>query len=498
VFSRHLDETIVFTHERMFLPMGPPVMPPDQSARLFEIRNLIDRGLYKQATELAFQFSGQEGFMYPDPFVPAFDLGIKMEAEGDVKDYMRSLDFETGEATVHWADDRGVFERRLFVSRADGIAVLLITGPRDGSVSCKMKLESRKPSDKLKEGAYPWEKKSVVERSVERFKECVKDIEATADESGLTFSNNFTKAYPGSIQSLNGMAYVIANSGTKKANGNTLTVSCADSVLVLVDVKPIYNPRLAGFDKMKKALAKLGGDYEKLLDRHKAIHGEMFNRMRLDIGGGADHKLTSEKLLAKTTNDNLCRALVEKTFDAGRYNIISCTGELPPTLQGVWGGTYVPGWASDFTHNGNVPSAIASMMRGNMPELMLAYTSYMESIVPYLEINAKNMFGARGIVLPSRTSTNGFNNALKVLRGRLTFSMTITSTQATASFWPITLCLSWKRQSFSLKTTFTKVRTASIYSARHSRLKILPKTQIPREVSMRLWMLPRLRNCSIT
>jgi hypothetical protein len=43
---------------------------------------------------------------------------------------------------------------------------------------------------------------------------------------------------------------------------------------------------------------------------------------------------------------------------------------------------------------------------------MLAYTSYIESIVPYLEINAKHLFGCRGVVLPSRSTTNGFNNAL--------------------------------------------------------------------------------------
>jgi len=51
------------------------------------------------------------------------------------------------------------------------------------------------------------------------------------------------------------------------------------------------------------------------------------------------------------------------------------------------------------------------MLMGNMPELMLAYTSYIESLVPWLEINARRIFGARGIVLPSRSSTNGFNNA---------------------------------------------------------------------------------------
>jgi hypothetical protein len=52
------------------------------------------------------------------------------------------------------------------------------------------------------------------------------------------------------------------------------------------------------------------------------------------------------------------------------------------------------------------------MLKGNMPELMLAYTSYIESIVPWLEINAKHLFGCRGVVLPSRSTTNGYNNAL--------------------------------------------------------------------------------------
>jgi hypothetical protein len=163
---------------------------------------------------------------------------------------------------------------------------------------------------------------------------------------------------------------------------------------------------------MKAFMTGLSTDYETLLQRHARIHGDLFNRMKLDLGGGKEHGLTTEALIEKSTNDNLSRALLEKEFDAARYNIISCVGELPPTLQGVWGGTYVPGWASDFTHNGNVPSAIASILMGNMPELMLAYTSYMESIVPYMEINARHIFNSRGIVLPSRSTTHAYNNAL--------------------------------------------------------------------------------------
>lgn len=405
LLSRPLDERIIFTHERLFLPQGPPMMPPNTSARLFEIRRLIDRGLYRQATQLAFDLSGQDGFMYPDPFVPAFDLSIATEQAGEISHYARSVDFQTGEATVHWQDDRGRFERRLFVSRKHGIAVLSINASAPGSISCRLSLQPRKPSEKLEA--------KTLQRSEATFNECVKDVVTQAERSSLTFTNRFTKAYPGSIQSLEGVARVESVGGTQTAGEDgTLEIQNADHLLVFVDVKLLYDPDVSKIDETKNALSRLPTDYEQLLRGHARIHGDLFNRMRLDIGGGADHGRTTEALLSESNDEKLNRALIEKLFDAGRYNIISCTGELPPVLQGVWGGTYAPGWASDFTHNGNVPSAIASYMMGNMPELMLAYTSYIESIEPWLEINAKHMFGARGIVLPSRSTTNGFNNAL--------------------------------------------------------------------------------------
>jgi len=404
--SRPLNERVIFSHERLFLPMGAPVMPPDQSARLFEIRRLIDRGLYKQACELQFRLSGQNGFMYPDYYVPAFDLTIRTQARGEIRHYARSVDFQTGEATVHWADDRGVFERRMFVSRAAGVAVLLLTAPV-GALDCRLALEPRELSDEFNADS------DVNKRSDQVFKEHVSDIKSTAGDSWLTYSNRFTKAYPGSIHALEGCARVVTVGGTSKPQDDgVLHVAGADRILLFVDIRLLYDPAKSAMEEMKHSLEALPADYTDLLGRHARIHGEMFNRMRLDLGGGTDHSRTTEELLELSSYEEMNRALIEKEFDAGRHNIISSTGELPPTLQGLWGGTYVPGWASDFTHNGNVPSAIAANLMGNMPELMLAYTSYIESIVPWLEINAKHLFGARGIVLPSRSTTHGFNNAL--------------------------------------------------------------------------------------
>ncbi len=406
VLSRPLNERVIFSHERLFLPMGAPVMPPDQSMRLFEIRRLIDKGLYKQACELQFNLSAQDGFMYPDYYVPAFDLTIRTEAEGEVHDYARSVDFQTGETTVHWADDRGVFERRIFVSRAAGVAVLLLTAP-PSALDCRLALEPREPSDEFNADS------DINKRSDAVFREHVSNIKSTSGDSWLTYSNRFTKAYPGSIHALESYARVVTDGGTTEPQEDgALIVTGADSAMILVDIRLLHDPEKSVLEEMKHSLGEIANDYGRLLDDHARIHGELFNRMRLDIGGGADHRRTTEELFEISSYESPNRALVEKEFDAGRYNIICSTGQLPPTLQGVWGGTYVPGWASDFTHNGNVPSAIASYLMGNMPELMLAYTSYIESIVPWMEINAKHLFGARGVVLPSRSTTHGFNNAL--------------------------------------------------------------------------------------
>ena len=405
--SRPLNERIIFTHERLFMPMGAPTMPPDQSARLFEIRRLIERGLYRQATELQFNLSGQENFMYPDNFVPAFDLTIRSPNHGEVRDYSRSVNFQTGETAVRWSDDRATFERRMFVSRADKVAVIAITTSKPGSLDCRLALEPREPSDEFNNDS------DVMKGSFQAFKEHVTNVQSTATAHSLAFRNGFSKAYPGSIHLLEGFARVIPTGGTVEAQTNgTHVVQGADRILIFLDLRPVYDPDKSEMASMEAALARLPEDYTELLQRHAKLHGELFNRVRFDLGGGADRQRTTEELIADSTYEKPNHALIEKEFDAGRYNIISCTGQLPPNLQGVWGGTYVPGWASDYTHNGNVPSAIAANLMGNLPELTLAYTTYLESLVPWLEINAKHLFGARGIVLPSRSSTHGFNNAL--------------------------------------------------------------------------------------
>ena len=402
-FSRPLDETIIFSHAKLFLPIRDPYMPPDHGNRIFEIRNLIASGLYLQAAELAFKFSGQDDFYGPDPFVPAFDLNIQTGSKGEIRNYARTVDFMTGEARVQWTDDRGQFERKIFVSRADSLAVLLIRGPK-ASVDIKFDLSPRKPDNTIK-------METLVE-SFDMFNKYVGDVKRKTGDKSFVYSNSFTKAYPGSVHALEGVARVIYNNGELKTNSQNIEITGADKILIVIDMALLYNPAISKEAALKAHMSKLPADYDALLQRHAAIHGAIFSRMKLDLGGGNDRNLTTEELINKSSFDNMNMALVEKEFDAGRYNILSCMNDRPPALQGIWGGSYAADWSGDYTHNGNVPSSISSVLMGNMPELMPAYTGYIESMVPWLEINAKNIFGARGIVLPSRSSTTAFNNAL--------------------------------------------------------------------------------------
>jgi hypothetical protein len=405
--SRPLNERIIFNHERLFMPMGAPHVPPDQSKHLPEIRKLIEEGKYKEAEVLQAKLSGQQNFMYPDYYVPAFDLTIDSESRGEVRDYARSVDFQTAEAVVRWSDDRGAFERRMFVSRKDGVAVIKLTAPEPGALSVKLRLEEREPSDEFNSDS------DIASKSDEMFKRHFGDLKSASGTDWLTFGARFLRSYPGSIQALEGRARVVVSGGsTEPAEDGSLAIKNADEALLFIDIRLLKDAAKSEQDTMAQKLAAVSTGYETLLKSHAALHGAMFNRVKLDLGGGADHKKPTEQLLEESAFDNMNLAWLEKQFDAGRYNIICSTGELPPNLQGVWGGTYVPGWASDYTHNGNVPSAIAATCMGNTPELLMAYINYIESIIPGMEHNAKAYYGCRGVQLPSRTSTHGYNNAL--------------------------------------------------------------------------------------
>ena len=167
----------------------------------------------------------------------------------------------------------------------------------------------------------------------------------------------------------------VATGGTTTAHGSTVAVRGAKEILVLVRVAVIYDEARRDATALTRSLAALPSDYDALLARHAPLHGAMFNRTRLSLDGdAADHRLPAQALFAKSTLDQPLPALLEKQFDACRYLILSSSGpEFPPTLLGIWGGTFSPAWSSGYTSDGNLPVAVVGSLPANLPETLQGF-----------------------------------------------------------------------------------------------------------------------------
>ena len=109
VFGRPHDETIILSHAKLYLPASDRVRPIDQSGHLDEIRRFMLDGRYAEAAQIPVDLGMEEGYggqRWSDPFMPAFDIRLFMRPS-NIESYKRSVDYETGEASVYWKDSRG-------------------------------------------------------------------------------------------------------------------------------------------------------------------------------------------------------------------------------------------------------------------------------------------------------------------------------------------------------------------------------------------------------
>lgn len=392
VFGEPHDETIIVNHALNHMPVRVPLLPIDQASRMEEIRSLLAEGKYAEAAQIPVDQSLTEGYKemhWIDPFVPLCNLRMVMEP-GNISNYVRMVDFETGEAKVQWQQDGEMFQRSLFVSRADSLIVLHITS----TATINMELF-------LRQHPIAWDQSAFVNGAI-------KSATATATDDYLTYQTFFHHRYDGIPQGFESVAQVHATGGTRQVVGDRLVIKNAHEVLVVMAVAPNYEESQSLIESLKSTLASKGTAYEPLLAAQKATHGELFNRVKLTLGDGAEADMQSEAFVVRARQGST-PAIIQKQFDAARYNIISSTGTNPPTLQGIWSGTWTPPWSSGFTHDGNVEVAVSHLLSGNTPALMKAYLDYHERMLPYYRVNAQRLFGTRGIHIPAHSSSHGYN-----------------------------------------------------------------------------------------
>lgn len=410
------DETITASHSRLFLPVGTLEAVPDLGDMLPEVRRIIREQGYPAATRAMMEQGrargGYSGLMFTDPFHPGFELKIKGPPVGAVRDYRRTEDFETGEVSVRWTDERGRFERRFFVSRVDDVVVLSLRGlpGPDGAAAPQLSGElSVPPVPPADVRAYS-QNHGTPRQQPEGAANTLIDAKITTTRQGMAVHNRYKFTGRGN-RGYDAALRVVVNGelGRIESDGARLTIRDADEVVVLMRLEPFRAEADSAPEKLRAALDALSAKYGDLLQAHAKVHGGLFRRVALDLGGDpADRAASSEVLLGRArTEGTMSPALVERIYDGSRYAILCASGDRPPNLQGIWTGTWEPAWSGDYTTNTNTQLAIAHQLSSGTPELLHGLFNLVDEFLPDWRTNAKHLYGARGIMAPTRESSHG-------------------------------------------------------------------------------------------
>jgi alpha-L-fucosidase 2 len=330
-------------HEDLFQPVTEPLPPPHTAPALPRLRELLAADRFRDAAREVCDLAVQEHPGYGetrwiDPLIGAGTLTFTPANSGDGhrRDYLRGTDFTTGVVRQEWA---GVTVDA-FVSRTANVLVVLVTGT-DGTVAV---------------GPIDGEPEQPIDYTVDC---CGEDLVLTGRFGGPRWAG-----------ALDG--WTVAVRVRRTGEGILIVAQTATGTRTPAD-----------------ALAALPeGSFEDLLEEHAALHGDLFGRVELDLGG---HR-------------------AQRLFDAGRYAIISSTGTRPPTLQGVWSGTYSPPWRSGWTIDGNLQAALLAVHPTGTPELMPPLFDLLDDLRDDFRENARRLYGLPGLFVPAHLGTHGRQN----------------------------------------------------------------------------------------
>ncbi len=363
------SEQILFHHESLLVPWKRPFEAPKAAEVFPQVRQMVLDGKYQEAIELAFKEMNKGPIKQntgPHPTVPAFLMRLDLPKTASVKDYLRTVDFQSSEVKVQWSDERGDWLRQAFTSRPDDVVVQLLTAPHGQQVNARISIQKysrgRRPGGLF--GGNIGESEVHTDFNEERLiYKC--RLDPSVDNSGYA-----------------GVVRVVRNGGSARMDGDTLVVENASSVLLLTRIEWFADYSEEKVEALRQSVEQLSPDYHAILERHRKVQSEAMNRVTVDFGGASQFGMSSEELLAdQRSRREYSPALLEKIFQMGRYWFMYTSGKYPSMMAET---------------NANINLQIAPGVQADLHEGMDAYFNWMESLAPDFRVNAKNIFGMRG------------------------------------------------------------------------------------------------------
>lgn len=343
VFGGADDERIILNESSVWSGSRDEADRSDAHKALPEIRRLLLEGKNIEAEALVNQnFTCQgkgsgHGRSANMPFGCYQTLGnLRLHFDGTtnaVENYRRELDLATAASRATFRRGGVTFTREHFVSAPDEVFVSRLASDARGSLSFTIALD--RP---------------------ERF------VTTVAASNELMMTIALDNGRGGTGVTCVARLRVLTHGGTVKPAGETLRVSGADEVILLLTAATDYrgfagrqlsDPVTASRSDLDKAAAK---SFDELRVAQKADHEKWFNRVELKLPAGSNSNLPTDRRLVAFAEGTADPALAALYFDFGRYLLISSSrpGGLPANLQGIWAEEIQTPWNGDWHLNINV------------------------------------------------------------------------------------------------------------------------------------------------
>ncbi len=399
-------EQILFHHESLLMPWKRPMEAPPVADIFPQVRQLVLEGKHREAMDLAVRRMNESPVKQdtePHRTIPAFLMQLDLPKTASVKNYLRTLDFESSEIKVAWTDEHGDWLRQTVASRPDNVVAQWLTAPQGQSVSVRVSLQKSPEwnmtsgvswGNRPTHGAYKGPEAGDVQHDFNAQRLIYKcRLDPSVDNSGYA-----------------GVTRIVCSGGSARMDQDTLVIENASSVLLLTRIEHFSDFSDDKVEALRQAVEKITPDYAALLERQHKVQSEMLNRVSVDFGGASQYGLSAEELLSdQRSRPDFSPALLEKVFQMGRHWFILTSGKFP-SIAGE----------ANFTINmqtaGLEPADIrrgeetrpagpgllqmAGAVQGDLREGMEAYFNWIESLTADCRANAKNIFGFRGASYP--------------------------------------------------------------------------------------------------
>jgi len=356
---------------------------PDALKALPEVRRLLFEGKNEEATKLAGEaLKGRPQRI--NSYQPLGDLHLRTPRPEKVTDYRRSLDLDSGIATVRYHADGVTYTREVFCSAPDQVIVVHLSADQPGSIDASLTLTRPQDAVCLSAGADTLILRGRIPRKHHQ----------TGKIVGIRFD---------------GHVLAVPQGGRMTNKDGTLHVEDADTLTLLVAAATDYR----GADPTRtchKHLRAAGKSYEALRAAHLEDHRRLFRRVQIDLGSSDLAELPTNERLARVREGADDPQLVGLYFQFGRYLLMGSSrpGCLPANLQGLWNEHLKAPWNSDYHLNINLQMNYWPAEVTNLSECHLPLFDYTKSLVGSGRRTARAHYGCRGWVAHHLSDIFGF------------------------------------------------------------------------------------------